>query len=58
MRKTTIKLPAHKPRNPVARALLSRIGIGSGRHAVHQAKRHTNKVHHDLAQRVREVGER
>lgn len=51
----TMKIPASKPRNRVVIALALLARIGSGRHATR--KRQKARDQHDLAQRVREVGE-
>lgn len=57
MRKTTISVPAHRPRNGVVRALIAKIRMGTGRHARARDKRKQNTDDTDLAQRVRDVGE-
>lgn len=57
MRKTTISVRAHRPRNSVVRALIAKIRFGSGRHARARDKRKQDTNDTDLAQRVRDVGE-
>lgn len=57
MRKTTITVPARKPRNAVVRALIAKLRPGAGRHTTEHAKRQKTTDDNDLAQRVREVGE-
>jgi hypothetical protein len=57
MHKTTISVPAYRPRNGVVRALIAKIRVGAGRHAIARAKRKQNTDDNDLAQRVRDVGE-
>jgi hypothetical protein len=54
MRKSKFSVTAHRPRDGVVRALISKIRFGAGRHALARDKRKQNT---DLAQRVRDVGE-
>lgn len=57
MHKTIISVLVMRPRNSVVRAIINKLCAGSGRHVRTRDKRKQGRDDHDLAQRVRDVGE-